>query len=113
MFNRKFDIIICKMLSSLRVPISGMQYKQSLIYKFLISVVPFVFEKVTNVEASYLMLSEPETELLIQSESLNLRLMLEHDSARYEEILEGLEEHPSFGPEGDQPSLDIIKNQTF
>lgn len=38
------------------------------LYSFILSLIPFVFEKVRSTEAAYLMMSEDEIKLLLASE---------------------------------------------
>ena len=45
---------------------------QKMIYKFLLALVPILFEKVKNVEGSYLMMSESEIDLMFKSEMANM-----------------------------------------
>jgi hypothetical protein len=52
----------------------AINYHQKLIYKFILSLIPFLFEKVKNVECSYLMISEQEINILLRSEQANIEL---------------------------------------
>ena len=67
-----FDKIITKICFALRK--TALQYasKQKLIYKFVLSLVPFLFEKVKSVECSHLMMSPDEIDLVIRSEQDNI-----------------------------------------
>ena len=58
LLNKNFDVILQKICFAMRKTIVSIGYQQKLIYKFIISLIPFLFEKVKNVECSYLMLSE-------------------------------------------------------
>lgn len=49
-------------------PIRAIRHKQMELYGFILSLVPFIFEKVRSIEAAYLMLSEEEIKLLLASE---------------------------------------------
>lgn len=57
-------------------PVPQVHHKQKFIYKFIISLIPFIFEKVKNIECSYLMLHSDEIELLVHSEIKNYLQML-------------------------------------
>ena len=57
-------------------PVPQVLEKQKFIYKFIISLIPFIFEKIKNVECSYLMLHHTEIELLVFSELRNYLDML-------------------------------------
>ena len=61
----------------MQTPIPHVQQKQKFIYKFIISLIPFIFEKVKNIECSYLMLHPNEIELLVESEMRNYLQMLQ------------------------------------
>ena len=58
LLNKNFDVILQKICFAMRKTIVSIGYQQKLIYKFIISLIPFLFEKVKNVECSYLMLSD-------------------------------------------------------
>ena len=72
MLNLNFDKILTKICFALRKTIVPVAYKQRLIYKFILSLIPFLFEKVKSVECSYLMMSAEEINILIRSEEENL-----------------------------------------
>jgi hypothetical protein len=74
------------MLFALRKPVAGFDYKQKLIYKFILSLVPFLFEKVKNVEGSYLMMSESEIDLMFKSEMANITRSV-RDSSKYDPLV--------------------------
>ena len=67
-----FDKIITKICFALRKTSPLVASKQKLIYKFVLSLVPFLFEKVKSVECSHLMMSPEEIDLLIRSEQDNV-----------------------------------------
>lgn len=60
------------MLFALSKPVEGFTFMQKMIYKFILALVPILFDKIKNVEASYLMLSESEIGLLFKSEIANI-----------------------------------------
>jgi hypothetical protein len=70
--DKNFDIILSKICFALRKPILAINYHQKLIYKFILSLIPFLFEKVKNVECSYLMMSKQEINVLLRSEQANI-----------------------------------------
>ena len=68
MLDRKIDSILCVLCRHLHKPIRAVRTKQMELYSFILSLVPFVFEKVRSTEAAYLMMSEEEIKLLLASE---------------------------------------------
>ena len=67
-----FDKIITKICFALRKTALQVASKQKLIYKFVLSLVPFLFEKVKSIECSHLMMSPDEIDLVIRSEQDNI-----------------------------------------
>jgi len=86
LLNLNFDKILCNILFALRKPVAGFDYKQKLIYKFILSLVPFLFEKVKNVEGSYLMMSESEIDLMFKSEMANISKSV-RDPSKYNPLV--------------------------
>lgn len=76
LLDHNFDLILQKICFYMQSPIPQVHYKQKFIYKFIISLIPFIFEKVKNIECSYLMLHFNEIELLVHSEMKNYLEML-------------------------------------
>ena len=72
LLDMNFDKIITKICFALRKTALQVASKQKLIYKFVLSLVPFLFEKVKSIECSHLMMSPDEIDLLIRSEQDNI-----------------------------------------
>lgn len=68
LLNMNFDKILIKICFALRKTFVQVANKQRLIYKFILSLVPFLFEKVKSIECSYLMMSANEIDVFIRSE---------------------------------------------
>jgi hypothetical protein len=86
LLDHNFDLILQKICFYMQSPVPQVHYKQKFIYKFIISLIPFIFEKVKNIECSYLMLHCDEIELLVHSEMKNYLEMLAKGIASLKQV---------------------------
>ena len=90
LLNMNLDKILTKMCRALFKTAAFVASKQRLIYKFILSLIPFLFEKVKSIPCSYLMLSQDELFTLIRSEQQNIIMHAYKSNQKSFEIITNL-----------------------